>query len=435
MKIVREGPGGSITIKGKKAKEMQEETRKKAARAKEMETAAMEAELEKERLNITDKLRMHEEQEREWLADYDDGYVNSPCVYEEVDTSGWESEDCDDVPQDSYIKRSRTGQSSRPTFVYVKRIHKASYQRLMTNKHDNWAAVRDLMFLSYVRYEEESKGFQTPAFGTDALDLHKCICTGARNYSREITLVSLDKRKQSSAKPQILTLYVRGQTICLLLSIMRSSRTCSSSSDGIRGGVATSPHDRLLIIIASISSYSLESISFGDRRCLESFVGLPWAERWCVSRRQIAQGMSVAPRFDPILTGFAQERRPGPLVRSALGVYRDIQFQKEMLLEQALDLSLRDVHASLCPACFGPRESSDLPDAMKEVYMAVDANFTHSRLKSSAKFDFSNIIPPSFLSKSHVSHAAEQYEESGADKVKVGRDSSVNQHLSMRFGY
>ncbi|OWZ59836.1 hypothetical protein AYX15_07183 [Cryptococcus neoformans] len=37
-----------------------------------------------------------------------------------------------------------------------------------------------------------------------------------------------------------------------------------------------------------------------------------------------------------------------------------------MLLEQALDLSLRDVHASLCPACFGPRESSDLPDAMKE---------------------------------------------------------------------
>ncbi|OXH38598.1 hypothetical protein J005_00935 [Cryptococcus neoformans] len=126
-----------------------------------------------------------------------------------------------------------------------------------------------------------------------------------------------------------------------------------------------------------------------------------------------------------ILTGFAQERRPGPLVRSALGVYRDIQFQMEMLLEQALDLSLRDVHAPLCPACFGPRESSDLPNATKEVYMAVDANFTHSRLKSSSKYDFSNIIPPSFLSKSHVSHAAEQYEESGADKVKVGKDSSA----------
>lgn len=138
----------------------------------------------------------------------------------------------------------------------------------------------------------------------------------------------------------------------------------------------------------------------------------------------------MTPSFDLILTGFAQERRPGPLVRSALGVYRDIQFQKEMLLEQALDLSLRDVHASLCPACFGPRESTDLPDTIKEVYMAVDANFTHSRLKSSAKYDFSNIIPPSFLSKSHVSHAAKQYEESGADKVKVGKDSSVSQHLT-----
>lgn len=208
MKIVRDGPGGSITIKGKKAKEMQEEIRKKAARAKEMEMAAMEAELEKERWNISDKLRMHEEQEREWLAGDDDGYVNSPCVYEEVDTSGWESEDCDDVPQDSYIRRTRTGQSSRPTFVYVKRIHKASYQRLMTNKHDNWAAVRDSMFLAYVRYEEESKGFQTPAFGKEALDLYKCTCTGARSYSREITLVSLDKRKHSSARRQILTSYV-----------------------------------------------------------------------------------------------------------------------------------------------------------------------------------------------------------------------------------
>lgn len=46
MKIVREGPGGSITIKGKKAKEMQEEMRKKAAHAKERKMAAMEAQLE-----------------------------------------------------------------------------------------------------------------------------------------------------------------------------------------------------------------------------------------------------------------------------------------------------------------------------------------------------------------------------------------------------
>lgn len=126
-----------------------------------------------------------------------------------------------------------------------------------------------------------------------------------------------------------------------------------------------------------------------------------------------------------------QGRRPGPLVRSALGIYRDIQFQKETLVEQALDSSLRDVHASLCPTCFGPRESTDLPHTAKDVYMAVDANFTHSRLKSSAKYDFANIIPPSFLSKSHVSHAAKQYEESGAEKIRVGKDSSVSQHLSI----
>ncbi|OXG39104.1 hypothetical protein C355_00413 [Cryptococcus neoformans Th84] len=403
MKIVREGPGGSITIKGKKAKEMQEETRKKAARAKEMETAAMEAELEKERLNITDKLRMHEEQEREWLADYDDGYVNSPCVYEEVDTSGWESEDCDDVPQDSYIKRSRTGQSSRPTFVYVKRIHKASYQRLMTNKHDNWAAVRDLMFLSYVRYEEESKGFQTPAFGTDALDLHKCICTGARNYSREITLVSLDKQVKQSV------------SFCLSCAAAEPVRLLQM------GFVAASPR------VPTIA-FSLSLLQFLHTLWKVSPLGIDAVSKALWAYHGQRGGVYLADKS-------LKERRPGPLVRSALGVYRDIQFQKEMLLEQALDLSLRDVHASLCPACFGPRESSDLPDAMKEVYMAVDANFTHSRLKSSAKFDFSNIIPPSFLSKSHVSHAAEQYEESGADKVKVGRDSSVNQHLSMRFGY
>ncbi|WVO24867.1 uncharacterized protein IAS62_006246 [Cryptococcus decagattii] len=57
--------------------------------------------------------------------------------------------------------------------------------------------------------------------------------------------------------------------------------------------------------------------------------------------------------------------------------------------------------------------------------MAVDANFTHSTLKSSAKYGFANIIPPSFLSKSHVSHAAKQYEESGAEKIRVGKDSSA----------
>lgn len=68
---------------------------------------------------------------------------------------------------------------------------------------------------------------------------------------------------------------------------------------------------------------------------------------------------------------FVQGRRPGPLVRSALGIYRDIQFQKETLVEQALDSSLRDVHASLCPTCFGPRESTDLPHTAKDVYMAV----------------------------------------------------------------
>ncbi|UOH79962.1 hypothetical protein LQV05_002611 [Cryptococcus neoformans] len=378
MKIVREGPGGSITIKGKKAKEMQEETRKKAARAKEMETAAMEAELEKERLNITDKLRMHEEQEREWLAGDDNGYANSPCVYEEVDTSGWESEDCDDVPQDSYIKRSRTGQSSRPTFVYVKRIHKASYQRLMTNKHDNWAAVRDLMFLSYVRYEEESKGFQTPAFGTDALDLHKCICTGARNYSREITLVSLDKQVKQSV------------SFCLSCAAAEPVRLLQM------GFVAASPR------VPTIA-FSLSLLQFLHTLWKVSPLGIDAVSKALWAYHGQRGGVYLADKS-------LKERRPGPLVRSALGVYRDIQFQKEMLLEQALDLSLRDVHASLCPACFGPRESSDLPDATKEVYMAVDANFTHSRLKSSAN---------------HVSHAAEQYEESGADKVKVGRDSSA----------
>lgn len=91
--------------------------------------------------------------------------------------------------------------------------------------------------------------------------------------------------------------------------------------------------------------------------------------------------------------------------------------------------TLRDVHALLCSACFGPRESTDLPHTAKDVHMAVDANFTHSTLKSSAKYGFANIIPPSFLSKSHVSHAAKQYEESGAEKIRVGKDSSVRQHF------
>lgn len=38
---------------------------------------------------------------------------------------------------------------------------------------------------------------------------------------------------------------------------------------------------------------------FGDRRFLESFMGLSWAEKRCVSRKEITQGMSVAPSFDP----------------------------------------------------------------------------------------------------------------------------------------
>lgn len=167
MKLVNDGPGGSIIIKGKKARETQEkEIRKKATRAKERNMAEIEAALEKERRNITNRLRMQKEQESAWLAGGDDGDVDASSVYE-VDTSGLESEDCDNVPQDSYSNRSHTSQSSRPTFNYVKRIHKASYQRLMTNKHDNWAAVRDSMFLAYVAYEE-SKGFQTPAFGKEA---------------------------------------------------------------------------------------------------------------------------------------------------------------------------------------------------------------------------------------------------------------------------
>lgn len=300
MKLVNDGPGGSIIIKGKKAREMhEEEIRKKAARAKERNMAEIEAALEKERRKTTNRLRMQEEQESAWLAGGDDGDFDASSVYE-VDTSGWESEDCDDVPQDSYINRSRTFQTSRPTFIYVKRVHKASYQRLMTNKHDNWAAVRDSMFLAYMAYEEESKGFQTPAFGKEALDLHACTCNGLRSYSREITLVSLDKRKYSysSARSHTLTSSCRpfrGQTVCLFLSILYNIRACSSSSDGICGGIATKAHDRLLVIIASISPDSLESISFGDRCFFESFMDLSWAERWCVSCRRVAKGMSVAP--------------------------------------------------------------------------------------------------------------------------------------------
>ncbi|WVO22388.1 uncharacterized protein IAS62_003718 [Cryptococcus decagattii] len=62
MKLVNDGPGGSIIIKGKKAREMhEEEIRKKAARVKERNMAEIEAALEKERRNIRNRLRMQEE--------------------------------------------------------------------------------------------------------------------------------------------------------------------------------------------------------------------------------------------------------------------------------------------------------------------------------------------------------------------------------------
>ncbi|XAO26791.1 hypothetical protein I312_105632 [Cryptococcus bacillisporus CA1280] len=66
---------------------MQEEIRKNPALAKKMEMAAMEEELEKECRDITDRLRMQEEQEIEWLAGGGGGDVNAPCVDEEVDMS------------------------------------------------------------------------------------------------------------------------------------------------------------------------------------------------------------------------------------------------------------------------------------------------------------------------------------------------------------
>ncbi|KAL0242147.1 hypothetical protein I308_105776 [Cryptococcus tetragattii IND107] len=47
---------GSITVKGNKAKGMQEEIGKNSALAKEMEMAATEEELEKERWDVTDRL-------------------------------------------------------------------------------------------------------------------------------------------------------------------------------------------------------------------------------------------------------------------------------------------------------------------------------------------------------------------------------------------
>nr|KIR83539.1 hypothetical protein I308_06203 [Cryptococcus tetragattii IND107] len=37
--------------------------------------------------------------------------------------------------------------------------------------------------------------------------------------------------------------------------------------------------------------------------------------------------------------GSVKEREPGPLVRSALQVYRDLLSQRKMLLERATDLS------------------------------------------------------------------------------------------------
>lgn len=57
MKLVNDGPGGSIIIKGKKAREMHEEgIRKKAARAKERNMAEIEAALEKERRKTANRL-------------------------------------------------------------------------------------------------------------------------------------------------------------------------------------------------------------------------------------------------------------------------------------------------------------------------------------------------------------------------------------------
>lgn len=86
-----------------------------------------------------------------------------------------------------------------------------------------------------------------PALVKGILGFHKCICNGLRSYSREITILSPDKTSQTG---------------CLFLFSLRNVRTCSSNSDELRVGVIKKPHDRFLIIIASISSHSLKGISF-----------------------------------------------------------------------------------------------------------------------------------------------------------------------------
>lgn len=146
------------------------------------------------------------------------------------------------------------------------------------------------------------------------------------------------------------------QTAGLFLSILHNMRTCLSSSGRLHGSIAQSPKSPTIAFLSSFLQFlqTLRKVSpLGMDACLRALWPIMGREVVCISQRNHSRYVSDSQFLILCPYKFMKEHRPGPLVRPAIDVYSDIQFQKEIVSMSCKDCNLgiwnrsADIHSSL----------------------------------------------------------------------------------------
>ncbi|TYJ51920.1 hypothetical protein B9479_007481 [Cryptococcus floricola] len=392
---------GAPPLRGKAAEDEMARIDREVLEAKERAEKAQKAKMDKERANPGQETANPEQErtsvEREESPDrgwdmpawpqYDGiggGRLDEgdECSDEEGDWEEWPiGEGTQSTPQAQHNHhRPRTRQRR-----YGKR--NTSYRVLMTNKENNWSALRSTMFLHFMQYYQRSNKLQ------ESVDIRVecgCRCQGGQLRPRLVTLVSwdnqVDKVIDFCACPEPITLIQLGF-------------------------VATSPVRPTMGMALSLLQYVHVAWSF-DPRSIDLTARSLWEHH--------SQRGGVGFAYNSM-----KLRRPGPLLRQAFILYRDFIYYQKTFNWALLKASSRDVHAEECPSCWGPREAGDLPPEIMDVGLAVDACMTQTRAESASKYDFSSMRPRSMLNNYHLDRAKNLYETTRGDSVKIGKNETA----------
>ncbi|WVQ81162.1 hypothetical protein IAT38_003284 [Cryptococcus sp. DSM 104549] len=228
-----------------------------------------------------------------------------------------------DVPVESFLREVVALGSAPLPPPPRQRRRRHTYYKFMTNQWDNWGKVRGKLFDSYSGYREKSDTFRAPLSGEGAIDLQaeQCKCEEDQKESREMTLVTIGRQIETPV------------TFC---------KCCSDPERLARMGyIATTPSRprtaisfHLILFFHKLWRHSPMSV--------DGFANGLWASH----KEMRPKGTS----------GPEDVSRPGPFVRQALKVYRDLKSQERVMLETCLCMSELDKMACKCPMCLRLRK-------------------------------------------------------------------------------